>query len=540
MASSRTAAEPYLPPGTRDVKLQYIHESRVLLCTQCGYCVLHRALDRHLKAIHHLPAAERKRHLAEVQDLDVADLEDVPYPDAGSEPIPGLPIFDGYSCGVEGCQYLCVTNKRMQAHWRSAHDGENGVHCHRVRLQTFFRGNSLRYFTVARRAASGSLHESDAAIWTGGWLLKKPEVGANKLAGTVHTLIEVPTTNTSVEKVMQSPKADMRNAVVPLKSDLPPPDNSIESAIEWFLTRQFCEESYFSLQPVKSAAPSWRDEILQACSEADFLRFAILSLSANYIAVSFPDSRQFYGEEAGRYRDLAITSLAKRISTVNADNFFAVFNFTRLITLCCLAGIQLNKLEGQSESYSTKSVLPEWFPIQHQGKALIWPYRGDGRIIRAMHGPWEPLATSNAMPEYDLSNNPYDERLEELELALKALPDGYTVDGSCLEALNVLRRVWATPYRDRGNGFRDVALMWATRISSNYLALVESHDPVALIILAHYWVLWSQSEEYYWYMKGHAETMLLRIVQRLEWKWQDWIEWPIFMILGADLTSGSL
>ena len=41
-------------------------------------------------------------------------------------------------------------------------------------------------------------------------------------------------------------------------------------------------------------------------------------------------------------------------------------------------------------------------------------------------------------------------------------------------------------------------------------------------------------------MKGHAETMLLRIVENLDWEWQHWIEWPISMIFGADLIDESI
>lgn len=510
----------------------------MLLCTQCGYCVLNRALDRHLKAIHHLPASERKQHIADTSDQDIADLEDVVYPAEGSEQVPGLPVFDGYKCGVEGCRYLCVTNKRMQAHWRSAHDGEDDVYCLRVRLQTFFRGNSLRYFVVANRSSGTRSDQS------------------NKFdsddSGSSATLDDTPTKHSQLDaanagiqgcnevskKVNQVSKRKAKIVEFTPAIDLTPPADGIETAIEWLLTRQFCDDNYVSLQPVKGSTLSWRDEILQACSEADFLRFAILSLSANYIAMSYPDSRESFGIEAARYRDLAMKALGKTVKEVNNDNFFAVFNFTRLITLCCLAGIQLNKLEAAADDTAPTSVLPEWFPIQHQGKALVWPYRGSGRIIRAMHGPWESLTLSNAMPEYDLSNNPYDERLHELEIALKFITDT-TVDPSCVDALNILRRVWTTPYRDEGNAFRDMALMWPTRVPAVYLELVESGDPVALIIMAHYWVLWSLSEAHYWYMKGHAETMLLRIVQKLDPQWQSWIEWPIEMVFGGDLDANA-
>lgn len=64
-------------------------------------------------------------------------------------PVPLLPVLDGLKC-LEGggCDYLCVSTKRMQNHWMSIH-GRHGTtgDWQPVPLQTFFRGNLLRYFT---------------------------------------------------------------------------------------------------------------------------------------------------------------------------------------------------------------------------------------------------------------------------------------------------------------------------------------------------------------------------------------------------------
>lgn len=65
-------------------------------------------------------------------------------------PVPLLPVQDGLKCKHRGCSHLCVTEKRMKWHWATEHDQPThpGLDWSSAPLQTFFRGNSLRYFTT--------------------------------------------------------------------------------------------------------------------------------------------------------------------------------------------------------------------------------------------------------------------------------------------------------------------------------------------------------------------------------------------------------
>ena len=359
-----------------------------------------------------------------------------------------------------------------------------GFQSKQVNLQTFFKGNSLRYFTVADNCSEPQSQDDN-----------------NALAEADPSLLK----------------------------SLPFP-NTNETSIEWLLTKQFFDYSYNSLLPVIGTQESWRSQMLRVCAGASFLRYAVLSVTANHIAFEHPESRRLYGSEANRYRYLAIKTLSACVPKVEPESFFAVFNFSRLITLCCLARMQLSEIEG-CELLESKSMLPEWVRVQHHGRALTWPHRGQGRIVDAMHGPAKRLYIVELMPESDFIRNPNDDVLQRLASAFQLLPDGY-VDGFCLEALHMLRRIWAIPFRDNVTGFRDAALMWTARVPMNYLELVERQDPIALIIFAHFCVLWSCSEARYWYMKGQAEKTLHRILQRLDWQWQDWITWPVSTVLG--------
>lgn len=479
-------------PGT--IKLRHLRKYRVLLCATCGYCVLPHALDRHLKCIHRLSRAERKPHVNTALKLKLANGDHVVYPDADNPPIAGLPIHDGYACSADGCPHLCQTAKRMQAHWRADHyDGTYArtvadLRCRPVKLQSFFKGSSLRYFIVAN-------HNPDSL----------------------------------------SPLSTLSNMSKASLLRRSPSSNPNETPMDWMLTKEFGEHSFSTLLPTKGTRASWRDQMLQVGIVTDFLRYALLSMTASHVAYEFPFSRQTYSCEATKYRQMAIRSLASWSPEINQDNFFAHWNFQRLMTMCCISRTQLTETESGGELAVSSSVLPDYVRIQRQGRALVWPPKGGmPTVSKAMHTP--PLAVVPHMADPHFNLNPYDDRLRDLETIMAALTHTF-VDESCLEAVRFLRRCWPMPYTQESVSFRDMALMFSARVSDRYFELLDAHDPVAMVVFAHLCVLWSLAEESYWYMRGHAARMLFKIAQCLPGEWQEWIKWPVEMILGTNLIG---
>jgi len=64
-------------------------------------------------------------------------------------PVPELPVIGGLMCTYDECGHLCASGKRMKSHWLAVHGvaARVGLDWKAVKLQTFFRGNLLRYFT---------------------------------------------------------------------------------------------------------------------------------------------------------------------------------------------------------------------------------------------------------------------------------------------------------------------------------------------------------------------------------------------------------
>jgi hypothetical protein len=130
--------------------LHYLPTYRVLICLHCRYAIQPGAVMRHLKEIHSIKRIARQVFIDHVSKIELSQPNDVIAPDETHFPVPLLPIQTGLACTFVSCTHLCVTRKRMKQHWRSVHHiiaSEEGNFWISVPLQTFFRGNALRYFT---------------------------------------------------------------------------------------------------------------------------------------------------------------------------------------------------------------------------------------------------------------------------------------------------------------------------------------------------------------------------------------------------------
>jgi hypothetical protein len=132
-----------------DELLQYLVQYRVVVCTSCKYAIQPKAIERHLKEIHRMKSPERQVAMKRISKMELADQLLVMQYQPTEFPVPLLPVYNGLRCKYEDCVYMCLTSKRMKHHWLSIHARQGQPTCdwQSAPLQTFFKGNLLRYFT---------------------------------------------------------------------------------------------------------------------------------------------------------------------------------------------------------------------------------------------------------------------------------------------------------------------------------------------------------------------------------------------------------
>lgn len=149
---SRTTVQTILTIVHPEQLLQYLPTYKVVICSACRYAIQPTAIARHLKEIHNIQRSNRKPYMQYVSSFELDEAEKVRCLEPQDFPVPQLPVQDGLRCEHPQCRHLCVSTKRMKSHWSVEHgrSGQAVFDWQPVPLQTFFRGNLLRYFTDPR------------------------------------------------------------------------------------------------------------------------------------------------------------------------------------------------------------------------------------------------------------------------------------------------------------------------------------------------------------------------------------------------------
>ncbi|KAI3319848.1 hypothetical protein HD806DRAFT_250728 [Xylariaceae sp. AK1471] len=152
--------------------LTHLPNYGVVICKDCRFAIQPSAFSSHLQN-HHILRSERRCILDQLSSLRLLPPDHVGVPASESRRIVDLPVLSGFKCDTAECGYACTSVKRMCQHWSEVHDEPNSkvIKYREARLQTFFRGNKIRYFEVEgpKDLQSWTQKESQLAI-------KKPSV----------------------------------------------------------------------------------------------------------------------------------------------------------------------------------------------------------------------------------------------------------------------------------------------------------------------------------------------------------------------------
>ncbi|KAL2855643.1 hypothetical protein BJX68DRAFT_217017 [Aspergillus pseudodeflectus] len=497
--------------------LKYLPEYGVVICTACHYAVQPQAISRHLKEIHRILRSHRRKYTAFVAGLSLRQPHDVVPPMNPLDfPVRYLPVEPGFRCKAPNCEYMCVSCKRMEAHWRSGHGTKAlaGGNFQPVPLQTFFRGNLLKYFT----ASESILH---------------------KEGHTVSHIEQFP----SSKRVLSS-------------KDVALLDHYLQHTAQSFSTD--AETDHI-----------WRTVMPTLAHEHSFVLDGLLACAAHHRAYLNPDKaelKQEYILRAWAYQDAALPEFRIAIENVSEANCDAIIVFAYLLVVYSFAdsrhesrSLGINDVSesngnppalfflsrDEKNRLQPDSILPNWLYLLRGGCSMIcdvWEYIQIGPV-RALTTAWE----------IDLEG-PDERDPEILARLLKVIPTPpvsctSTVDEATYNAdiwSHEVEAVYTTAAIQLSRSFAylrktypdasqittwDILRVWPMEVSMEYMALLQQEHPGALILLAHYCVLLRYMERY-WYFEGKAGALLKVIRGRLGERWRSSLEWPVGVVLG--------
>ncbi|KAF4613380.1 hypothetical protein G7Y89_g15505 [Cudoniella acicularis] len=472
--------------------LQYLPSYKVLICSSCHYAIQPNAIPRHLKEIHSIHRSNRKPFMQHVTNFQLEEAGKIVDLDPGEFPVPLLPVFNGLRCEYEGCKHLCVSTKRMKTHWSSEHGrpGQAVFDWHPVPLQTFFKGNLLRYFT-------------------------SPRYNEPRKLGPIHSACQ------------SRPESGMRNIPVYNLTPLPFKKDQYQTRLteqDQSLLEHYIDHTSTSIGRDEETHALWQVVVPQLAHQHAFLMHAVLACSALHLAHKCPEQQRQQTILASDHHDRGMPLFRSAIDNVTEENCHAVLVFSHLLVIYSFA------LEKQDDRlFLTErigpDVLPSWLHFLRNGCSMlctVWDPLEKG-LVRHLTFMWElPI------------NIPQDCTTPLLDHFLSVIPPADSEDFWSEDVIQTYRsaaveldRAFACT-RALGTSFTtwDLLRIWPLRISVEYMDLLARRQAGALVLLAHYCVI-LKNLEFNWYFEGRATRLLSNIVLCLDQKWHGYIAWPL-------------
>ena len=474
--------------------LRYLPQYGIVICRKCRYAIQPHALDPHLLR-HSIYRGDRQQLLGRLSSLKLHEPRSILNPPADIPAFPDLPVYDGHKCLSSGCTHACVSQKRMEQHW-SRHHGEQNAKKVRSRpamLQTFFKGNKLRYFEVA---AEGS-------------------------ADTI------------------SPSSSIEPSEPHILEDPAPPLNLQDLA--YF--HHYCNSPF--LVPQRSMAESphfWNTELFELAFEYEFLMHGILGAAAAHLArqAQSPEACDKHYVAAVQYQAAGMPLFQKTKLQPNSRNGIALLVYTRFI------GLQRIVLQHLEQDRIRSSVLCQRMPALETVLETFILFRGSEMVLRDLQcwlpsecgfGPGvempdqlllseieDKLRTHAFMPSSLFGCTDMVARIISLpeclseELSKSSPDDLRAIYRATAALLSVVSRSFSPDGRtlDKTGAVWNGMAVFALSVSDDFVKMLKSFHPAAMVLLAFWCALWSELEEHYPLLHGHSARLLRMIENGLD------------------------
>lgn len=477
----------------------------MLICTSCRYAVQPNAVARHLKDIHHLSSEKRRSFITYKDKFHLKNPEEVHPPFPQDFPVPFLPVEKGWQCQSPGCDYLCVSKKRMETHWPAEHGrkGSASRDWRSTSIQTFFRGNMLKYFSKDSR--------SRLAV----------QINPSKS-------LESMVSTTQGEKMAQSELQYINKFQQKYSLD----------DMDCWILNQYLASTYKSLTNDNETKRIWEDIVPGLAYSSKFLLHGLLACTAQHmIHMNFPQ-RQELGVRACLHQDYALPAFREAIHNPTNDNCDAIMIFAYLLvvhtfsTSSATSSDPLIFVADSANCSDELSVVPLWLYFLRDGCAMlcdVWDLLENGPLA-ALTAAWESDI-------YDGDDLPYWTHFSNIALGASS----WTIDEvrTYDEASLLLARCFATMNRRTNDSLVttwQILGLWPMRVEPEFMTLLYNHHPGALILLAYYCIILKEME-HYWYFQEGARKLMLSILSVLEERWHPCIREPVSLILGKEFVG---
>ncbi|KAG2419080.1 hypothetical protein HFD88_002184 [Aspergillus terreus] len=290
------------------------------------------------------------------------------------------------------------------------------------------------------------------------------------------------------------------------------------------LVAHWCHVAYKSLSRNEETDPVWSQYVMEEAVAWPFLMHGILSLSALHLARLRPDNRATYLSLSVAHQDPGLSSFREQILQITPANAKAMFVFSSIVVAFAFGYSVTASPQDQGLEIHTTS-LEELLRVLLLARGVIH--------ISKVASEW--IQESNLAPVFNFKHPdvavPDDvaQALDTLDaLNLHCQSDSLTDTREAYQkAIGELRVLSYTVFS--GHPTLTLAVGWAIRLSKEVLKDLQTHEPLALVILAHYCVF-LHLERGHWCLDGWGAAVMRDIWQSLDDSWKPHVRWAMSKI----------
>ncbi|KAG9230035.1 C6 zinc finger protein [Amylocarpus encephaloides] len=251
-----------------------------------------------------------------------------------------------------------------------------------------------------------------------------------------------------------------------------------------------------------------------------FVLHGILSLASLHLSrFKRDDVKAHYVAQSQYHYETALRAASSLMSNISEETCPALYLST---IFCCHITLGLGPRPGDFLVFGEEG-LPEWLVMFRAMKTIV-------------SSCYEPLRNSDLAPMFQIQNLHVDQpevndrHLKSLhDMILSATP--HDPDQQLyLTAVSALARSFPTPSSTSvgrtTQSSPQLVFAWLYRLSDEFVLRLQQRNPISLVILAHFCVLFNSLSSFWW-SKDWVDHLMKEIYDSLPREHRLWIKWPM-------------
>lgn len=274
-----------------------------------------------------------------------------------------------------------------------------------------------------------------------------------------------------------------------------------------------------TLSSQSGGATFWKTSVTEIGLSHHYVLHLLLSLTALHLAHCRPTRYGEYTSLADHHYTAALPSVTSELAHIHKDNADPVLLSGMFI---CFITWARGPRPGEFLAFGENG-RSEWL-IMFRGVRITM----ESLDLASFSRSFPPNMRNRIKPPCELKRPPaYKEALADLLGYVKSNSDPVQLKSNLFS-----HQVLEENYENRSNGIDGeyhAVFAWLYKMEESFLEALQRHDPVPLVLYAHFAVLMNDMESF-WYMKGWTSHVLRGIWGILRNEDRVWVRWPMSVV----------